>query len=217
MYKGHKGGCGVVLEAVADQDLWIWHAFFGMAGSHNDINVLQFSNVVFRLVEGHAPPVKFVINGHEYNKGYYLADGIYPRWATFVKTITGALPGGKKSCFAKCQEACRKDVERAFCVLQAQFPVVRFPALTWSNTQMWETMNACVIMHNMIIESEREHMVYDPQSYHRQGPLVNVDHQVPATFAAFLAMRQEIGDANTHSQLQDDLVKHLWMLKGNNT
>jgi hypothetical protein len=81
---------------------------------------------------------------------------------------------------------------------------------------MWETMNACVIMHNMIIESEREHTVYDPQSYHRQGPLVNVDHQVPATFAAFLAMRQEIGDANTHSQLQDDLVEHLWMLKGNN-
>jgi hypothetical protein len=36
----HKGGCSVVLEAVADQDLWIWHAFFGMAGSHNDINVL---------------------------------------------------------------------------------------------------------------------------------------------------------------------------------
>jgi hypothetical protein len=81
---------------------------------------------------------------------------------------------------------------------------------------MWETMNACVIMHNMIIESEREHPVYDPEPYHRQGPLANVDHQVPAAFAAFLAMRQEIRDANNHSQLQDDLVEHLWMLKGNN-
>jgi hypothetical protein len=68
MYKGHKEGWSVVLEVVADQDLWIWHAFFGMAGSHNDINVLQCLNVFSRLVEGNAPPVNFVINVHEYNK-----------------------------------------------------------------------------------------------------------------------------------------------------
>jgi hypothetical protein len=64
MYKGHKGACSVVLEAVADHDLWIWHAFFGMAGSHNNINVLQCSDVFQKLVEGNAPPVQFEINGH---------------------------------------------------------------------------------------------------------------------------------------------------------
>jgi hypothetical protein len=74
--------------------------------------------------------VNFVINVHEYNKGYYLADGIYPRWAIFVKTITDAVPGGIKSWFAKCHEAYRKDVDHAFDVLQARFVVVRFPALT---------------------------------------------------------------------------------------
>jgi hypothetical protein len=61
MYKGHKRGCSVVLEAVDDQDLWIWHTLFSMAISHNDINVLQCSNMFSRLVEGHAPPVNFVI------------------------------------------------------------------------------------------------------------------------------------------------------------
>jgi hypothetical protein len=40
-YRGHSKGCTIILEAVASQDLWIWHFFFGMAGSHNDINMLQ--------------------------------------------------------------------------------------------------------------------------------------------------------------------------------
>jgi hypothetical protein len=80
MYKGHNGACNVVLEALADQDLWIWHALFGMTGSHNDINVLQCSDVFQMLIEGNAPLVQFEINGHQYDKGYYLVDGIYPRW-----------------------------------------------------------------------------------------------------------------------------------------
>ena len=40
LYKCYVGACSVVLEAVVDKDLWIWHALFCMAGSHNDINVL---------------------------------------------------------------------------------------------------------------------------------------------------------------------------------
>ena len=75
MYKGAKGGCSVVLEAVATQDLWIWHSF-GMPGTHNDINVLQCSPVFAKLVEGHSPPVNIEVNG--------LQQGILPsRWHLF--------------------------------------------------------------------------------------------------------------------------------------
>lgn len=43
-----------MLESVASQDLWIWHAFFGIAGSNNYINVLNQSNVFNEILEGQA-------------------------------------------------------------------------------------------------------------------------------------------------------------------
>ena len=49
--------------------------------------------------------------------GYYLVGYAYPR-ATFVSTISNPV-GHKKTHFAQRQEATRKDVERAFGVLQA--------------------------------------------------------------------------------------------------
>lgn len=56
--------------------------------------------------------------------GYYLADGIYPDWATLVKTIHD--PQSKKEAlFDKAQEISRKDIERDFDVSQARFAFVR--------------------------------------------------------------------------------------------
>ncbi|XP_071678596.1 uncharacterized protein [Lolium perenne] len=85
-------------------------------GTNNDINVLQRSSVFSRLAEGEASSVKFEVNGHAYNKRYYLADDIYPTYATFVKTIL-ALALEMDTYFATCQEPARKDIERAFGVL----------------------------------------------------------------------------------------------------
>ena len=69
-----------------------------MPGSNNDINVLNSSNLFSRLAQGTAPPANYTTQGQEYNMGYYLADGIYPKWSTIVQTISDPQ-GPKKKLF----------------------------------------------------------------------------------------------------------------------
>ncbi|GKE55046.1 RNA-directed DNA polymerase, eukaryota, partial [Tanacetum coccineum] len=64
----------LMLEAVADQKLWIWHAYFEVLGANNDLNVLYGSLLFDDVLVDRAPEASFVVNGKTYNKGYYLAD-----------------------------------------------------------------------------------------------------------------------------------------------
>jgi hypothetical protein len=78
----------IVLEAVASYNLWIWHAYFGMPGSNNNILVLDASSFFTNMMEGVAPKCEYTINGNQYHQGYFLADGIDPGYLTLVKTIS---------------------------------------------------------------------------------------------------------------------------------
>ncbi|XP_020263232.1 uncharacterized protein LOC109839215 [Asparagus officinalis] len=73
MYASHVHEATIILEVVASYNLWIWHAFFGLPGSHNDINILERLNLFTKLTEGRAPLVNCSINSHEYTMRYYLA------------------------------------------------------------------------------------------------------------------------------------------------
>ncbi|TVT99822.1 hypothetical protein EJB05_54780, partial [Eragrostis curvula] len=109
--------------------------FPGMLGS---IDCMHWRSPLFaRLAAGKAPPVNYEVNGHQYDMPYYLADGIYPSWSTFVKTISKPL-GNKRIHFAKTQESVRKGVERAFGVLQARWAIVRGPARFWDQHTLCE-------------------------------------------------------------------------------
>ena len=65
-----------------------------MVGSNNDINVLDRSPMFDEILEGCAPEVNYIVNGANYTLGYYLTYVIYPKWATFIKTIP--RPQGEK-------------------------------------------------------------------------------------------------------------------------
>jgi hypothetical protein len=125
-----------------------------------------------RIAKRECPPVQVEANGHTYNYGYYLADGIYLRWQTFVKPVK--YPTGKKKLqFHNAQAGARKDVERAFGTLQTQFAIIRGLARFWDQNILWYIIKACAIMHNMIIENERGQEL-DYTHYDLMGVLAQV-------------------------------------------
>jgi hypothetical protein len=199
------------LKAVASYDCWIWHAFFCLPGSHNDINVLEHSSIFTELAQGRAPPVNYSINSHDYTMRYYLADGIYPQWSTFVKTILAPLEVKKKH-FTRVQETYRKNVECTFGILQVRFSIVRGSARFWDEATLNNIMKTCIILHNMIIEDER-----DPNGIQQDDDYEQVPESIPTTVSRkptievqnFIQSHIRIRDKETHSQLQDDLVEHL--------
>ncbi|XP_056860080.1 uncharacterized protein LOC130508539 [Raphanus sativus] len=56
-------------------------------GTMNDLNILDRSPVFDDTINGIAPQVNFYANRREYHLAYYLKDGIYPKWVTFIQYI----------------------------------------------------------------------------------------------------------------------------------
>ncbi|XP_074557036.1 uncharacterized protein LOC141813023 [Curcuma longa] len=159
--------------------------------------------------EGITIPAHYVIQGKEYNMGYYLADGIYPKWSTLVQTIHDPR-GRKNKLFAMKQEACRKDVERAFGVLQSRFAIIAGPSRFWQKNILHDIMTSCIIMHNMIIEDERD--LNAPIVEHFEVPTPDVEAAVDdrTRFEDFLARYRQIKDKEAHIALRNALIDHIW-------
>ncbi|KAF8411353.1 hypothetical protein HHK36_003900 [Tetracentron sinense] len=142
-----------------------------------------------------ASPVNYSIDGHDYTMGYYLADDIYPSWS------------------AVAQESARKNVERAFRVLQARFAIVRGPYRFLDLPTLSDIMKVCIIMHNMIVEDERNvYMSY--LNYNVIDENTTMSHEGTVELSQIFQNHRRSRDRGIHSQLQANLVEHLWQLQG---
>ena len=131
--------------------------------------------------------------------------------------------------FSTKQEAYHKDVERAFGILQARFAIIRQPARGWDKDSLSTIMLACIILHNMIVEDERDNYYHgesdddepNPNRSRRarariyDGPNLLVNPKTgKITMAKYMSrycrVRSHIGNNN----LQKDLVKHVWSTTG---
>ncbi|KAL1218722.1 hypothetical protein V5N11_028862 [Cardamine amara subsp. amara] len=108
------------------------------------------------------------------------------------------------------QKSCRKDVERAFGVLQSRFTIVAGPARLWSKTMLNDIMTTCIIMHNMIIEDERDLDAPVEEQTEFLTPEVEMTGDDDARFQAFLARHRKIKNREAHIELRNALIEHLW-------
>ncbi|XP_070665184.1 uncharacterized protein [Malus domestica] len=226
-----EGFCGrlrkptVVLDAVALYDTWIWHAFFGVPGSQNEITILECSPIFNRLTEGKPPQLDYYINDRKYNMGYYLANGIYPKWATLVQAIPNPMNDVEKLFTLHHQKAYGKDVERAFGILQAQWKIISEPVKAWSRENLDSVMMSGIILHNMIVEDERDGYIdgesdddqEDPNRSKRahtkiyDGPNLPFNPRIGSiSINEYMRHYGMICSGATNKYLQQDLVAHLW-------
>ncbi|XP_047978663.1 uncharacterized protein LOC125220544 [Salvia hispanica] len=199
------------LKRSLTRDLWIWHAHFGVAGSNNDINVLNSSSLFTEQCNGNSLVISFTASGRQHHKGYYLADGIYPRWPVFLKTIS-CPTGARREFFAAKQEAARKDVERGFGVLQARWGIVKCPARSWYMHHIANIMYACIILHNMIIHDEgRAASQWSddeaaPSAGHAAPPVVR---GLPYGLSERLQAQESMRNQQAHLDLMNDMIEEV--------
>ncbi|KAL6215552.1 hypothetical protein ACLB2K_014981 [Fragaria x ananassa] len=166
-----------------------------MPGSCNDLNVLAKSPLFDKLTTGRAPKIEFQVNNRVHKLGYYLADGIYPRWVTFVKTIPHPTRP-KDITFLKAQEGYRKDVE--MCFVEDERPADNDDDL---ESDEEEENN----MRPRITE------VWDGPTGRDFDEVGRDSH----TFEGFMEQYNAIRCSYEHSDLQADLIENLWQFQGN--
>jgi Plant transposon protein len=137
-FKGKASGPTIVMEAIADCNLWFWHISYGYSGALNDLNILnqspllkKWTNGTFSQLDRSTGVVPFNIPGTAapFDRLFVFVDGIYPKYSRMVNGCK--IPVGDREIkFTEWQESARKDVERSFGVLQGRWKVLANPIHT---------------------------------------------------------------------------------------
>uniref|UniRef100_A0A0D3DM59 Ribosomal protein n=1 Tax=Brassica oleracea var. oleracea TaxID=109376 RepID=A0A0D3DM59_BRAOL len=84
-------------------------------------------------------------------------------------------------------------------------------------------MRACIILHNMIVEDERDGYTHFDVTGFQQGEDTGTSHvdltyspDIPTNIANMMGARTRIRDRQMHQQLKDDLVEDIWNKFGRN-
>ena len=85
----------------------------------------------------------------------------------------------------------------------------------WEISDLAIIMRSCIILHNMIVEDERDTYAqnwtdYDQSEASGSSTPQPFSTEVLPAFANHVRTRSELRDSTIHHELQSDLVKHIW-------
>ncbi|GKC39625.1 ALP1-like protein isoform X1 [Tanacetum coccineum] len=132
------------------------------------------------LLEEKAPVAPFVVNGVGFEKGY----------------------------FKKRQDSARKDVERAFGVLEGRWGIIQQPAGQYHVNNIRRIMYYCIIIHNMILEDQKMTITDWNKMY--ANPSRNMQRTWVERCETHRRKAKELRDRETHISLQQNLMEHIW-------
>jgi hypothetical protein len=92
----------------------------------------------------------------------------------------------KHQFFSVKQSTLRKDVECAFDLLNKKFNILAIPDRSYSQCTLGLIMRACIILHNMIIDDERDNDYDD--NYHTVTSVVAppINYEAPMSLTSIL-------------------------------
>ena len=103
-------------------------------------------------------------------------------------------------------------------MLQARFAIARGSTWFFYHEMLQDIMKACIILHNMIVEDERDDNEVVDLDYEQNDGVDNPPLQVLCEqsdeFLSYIERHGRIRDREIHFQLQSDLIEHLWQLQG---
>jgi hypothetical protein len=112
--------------------------------------------------------------------------------------------------FSMKQASVRKDVECAFGLLNKRFNILAIPGRSYSQRTLELIMRTCIILHNMIINDERDGGYDD--NYHTVTSVIAplVTYEAPASLTTILEREAHLTSELMFSNLQSDLIEHMW-------
>uniref|UniRef100_A0A0D3AUP2 No apical meristem-associated C-terminal domain-containing protein n=1 Tax=Brassica oleracea var. oleracea TaxID=109376 RepID=A0A0D3AUP2_BRAOL len=137
----------------------------------------------------------------------YLSEmnNFYPIYSSTTRVANSFICSTSRSCPKRCR-ACFWSPASSLC----------HSAVFWDKVKIGKIMRACIILHNMIVENERDvYTQYDVSEFQkgedngRSYVDLTYSTYIPTNIANQMSVQIRIRDRQMHQQLKDDLVQHI--------